>query len=313
MKTVLLSKFVLIIPFVFSSCSDPIEARLKELTPEKNYSFIYNQVDKNVCYQNQENKYSILEYYRNYFDNNGITTIDDDCYVVDNRFYNFAFNYSNNNYSFLVSSFDLIEKSIKPICEFSENELIRLFPGLKKYKNYQISVGQGYHDYNYIDYIVKCSDNSFTICELEFIYDLSTLEEVYKGEVYPNTYNPDNDVLKSTGAIIKVDGDSKQYLEINKDVYYFDADYLDSNCEQYKNIKRNIYPDIDDFSHQLFRHNSKFYLRIARIHNDKHDISFDNNKASKGIVFEINLESKKLNYCGYIEENSFLISTFYND
>lgn len=291
---------------ILSSCGQSQTSKLDNLECKKDYAFICKTIENDVYYKNKTSKYSILEYYKSYFVD-GYTSIGDAHFLVDNNFYNLSINVIDNKYNYLISSFDIESKNINMIYQFSQEQLIQLSPELKNRKNFQISAYRGYHDEKYIDFILKFTDGIFDICEIEFIFDRTDYSQIYRGLAYPNTYDPDQLVFEQTGALIKTDEANLMYLEINSNTYYFDGDYLDNNCEHYQYIKTNIYPNIDSFSRQLFRQGNQFFLRLAFI-NKPGDIALDNRQPSKGLVFNVDLESKKLDYCGYTEENSYILS-----
>ena len=98
--------------------------------------------------------------------------------------------------------------------------MVELAPQLKTYKNFQITSRNGYHKDNCVDFIIGFHNGSFDICELEFMFDLDNYKQLYQGESFPNTYDPDQIVLEQTGAIIKYNDTNKAYLEINEQPYY---------------------------------------------------------------------------------------------
>lgn len=291
-----------------SACSHNVSDKLNKLVSNDNYLFAFKDVKNNIYIKKDNCIYNLVDYYDDYF-SSGHTSFQDAFLLKDFKFYNLLINSSDEGLKYLISAFNLETFQIEKIYEFNQTNLYDLCPELNKHKNCVINSKPGYHEKDILDFTLsfyKYSSDDL-IYELSLQFEFDTYDVKYVGESYPNTYNPDEEILKKSGAIIKIDTSKRQYLEIDSEPLIFDKSYFEENCEYYEYIKDNIYKDIDSYPYQLLRQDDNFYLKIGTLSNHDHDISFQDNSSSKGIVYKIDLQTKKSSYCGFIEEDSYLI------
>ena len=295
--------FALFLPFC-SSCSNLAERKLDRLQPSVNCNFVFKDENNRFFYKTGANIYNISEKYDGYF-NKGKTSIIDTNYLIDNNFYNLAINNNDNSFSYLVSNFDVNDLSIQAMQSFNHQELTEQFPILRNHYTFGVTSSEGYHYDGTLDFVLTFFDRSENdiIVEIEMIYDQKTMDKLYFGERFPDNYDPEQVVLDETGGIIKKDDSGKNYLEFKNNSYFFDEEYLENKCEHYKYIKTNIYPQIDSYSHHLFRQDNNFFFEISPSHSD---IKLGKTHDTKTLIFMFDYDLKCLKYCGNFSYDLYL-------
>lgn len=302
-KTTIICSFIAILPFI-SSCSNLAEKRLNKLQPSVKCNLIFTDEFNRFYVKKESDVYDISSKYDEYF-GRGTTNISKAYYSVDNNFYNLVINNDDNNFSYLISSFDIESFSINHIVSFDHRLLVDRFPILENYKTFGINVSNGYHFEDTFDFILSFFDGveSRIITEVELIYDQTTLNQKYFGERFPNTYDPDQSVLEQTGVIIKKDERGDTYLQVQNNQIHFDSNYLNDKCENYKYIKGDIYPEIDSFPKKILRIEKDFFLEIYSYQNDLPMIKNNNHKT---LIFLFDIMSNSFKYCGFLPNYSYL-------
>ncbi len=192
---------------------------------------------------------------------------------------------------------------------FNHQELTEQFPILRNHYTFGVTSSEGYHYDGTLDFVLTFFDRSENdiIVEIEMIYDQKTMDKLYFGERFPDNYDPEQVVLEETGGIIKKDDSGKNYLEFKNDSYFFDEEYLENKCEHYKYIKTNIYPQIDSYSHRLFKQDKSFFFKISPVYSD---IGFGTTHDAKTLIFKFDFSSTELQFCGYLPNDARIKKIF---